>query len=92
MTGFELDSSPNFLECFEKLYALYDDNFKPSKDLYLTKIYPQKSLASTCEPTPTNFVDNKLLKNKKGNILENNQNIMNDSFVDQSKSKKKRED
>lgn len=38
MTNYDFVSNPDLIECFEKLYSLYDENFKPTRELFLTKI------------------------------------------------------
>lgn len=48
LTGF--DFFQDIKGCFERLYLLYDENFKPAIELFITSI--QKSMVSTCEPTP----------------------------------------
>jgi hypothetical protein len=72
-------------ECFEKLYSIYDENFKPTKDLYFIRLQNQKSMISTCEPTPncqTIENSNTHALTRRNRILESNQNITNDSFID----------
>jgi len=67
---------------------VYDENFKPSKDLYLVKLKVQKSMISTCEPTPHCFTIENTgggFTRRNNKVLESNQNITNDSFIHTTK-------
>ncbi len=74
-------------DCFERLYSIYDENFKPSRELYGLKLKVHKSMVSTCEPTPHCFT----IENtggaitRRNKVLESNQNITNDSFINITK-------
>ncbi|CDW90074.1 UNKNOWN [Stylonychia lemnae] len=90
ITGYTIDPYNEIFECFEKLYSLYDQNYKSIKLSLFCKIKTQKSLLSTCEPNPNGQTNDSIhihQNNRKSKILESNMNIINDSFIVQKGSR-----
>eukprot|EP00347_Sterkiella_histriomuscorum_P013562 403364240 len=91
LTSMNIYDCKELRECFDKLYMLHDETYVPNKLCISKNQQNFKSMISTCDANTLENTQINGIQFKKSNVLEQNQNITNDSFINSTSNKNLRD-